>query len=420
MIQPPFGAAPDEFMWASGIEDTFVPQTKPGHRPLDEYELMDHYTHWREDLELTRDLGVRAVRWGVPWYRVEPRQSQFDWSWTDAVVPYLVEELGITPIIDLMHYGCPLWLEREFDNPEYPRRVASYARAFAERYATQIQWYTPLNEPLVNAQWCGLKGLWPPYLRGERGYVRLLLQLADGILCTVEAIREVQPAATMVHVEATGLTRAARPDLEPLAREDQLRRFVMYDLITGRVTPEHPLFAWLVWNGASPDRLHTLAERALTIDVLGLNFYPQWSTETLATDARGGLIRRPTEREGAGFYELLRSYYERYRAPIVVTETSAEGSDELRSAWLNSSLSSIKQARGEGIPVVGYTWFPLFTMIEWHYRFSRRPKEEYLVELGLYRLSSDGAPRWRPTRLVNEVRRAIQRPAETVGTLSFG
>src|SRR5690348_4119806 len=69
---------PGTFLWASGIENTFVPQVRPGDRALDEYELMGHYQHWREDLALARDLGLHALRWGIPWYRVEPKQGQFD------------------------------------------------------------------------------------------------------------------------------------------------------------------------------------------------------------------------------------------------------------------------------------------------------------------------------------------------------
>jgi hypothetical protein len=43
---------PEDFLWATGIEDTFIPQTRPGHRALDEYQLMGHYEHWRQDLAL--------------------------------------------------------------------------------------------------------------------------------------------------------------------------------------------------------------------------------------------------------------------------------------------------------------------------------------------------------------------------------
>ncbi len=73
------GPSSSDFIWASGIENTFVPQTRPGHRALDEYRLMGHYEHWREDLALARGLGLQALRWGVPWYRVEPLPGEFDW-----------------------------------------------------------------------------------------------------------------------------------------------------------------------------------------------------------------------------------------------------------------------------------------------------------------------------------------------------
>src|SRR3954469_23530381 len=245
----------DTFLWASGIENTFVPQVRPGDRALDEYELIGHYQHWREDLALARDLGLQALRWGIPWYRVEPKQGQFDWSWTDQIIPYLVEDLGITPIIDLMHYGCPFWLHAEFANPNYPQAVASYAAAFAKRYHTLVRWYTPLNEPIVNALMCGKNGAWPPYLHGDDGYVHVMMQLAKGIVHTVAAIKEQHPDALMFHVEATGLSRTAREQLKALAQEEQHRGYLCYDLLTGRVQNDHPLLAWLRRNGAPADDL---------------------------------------------------------------------------------------------------------------------------------------------------------------------
>jgi beta-glucosidase len=413
------GPAAGDFIWATGIEDTFVPQEKPGHRALDEYELMGHYEHWREDLALVRALGLQAVRWGVPWYRVEPAQGRFDWSWTDQVLPYLVQELGVTPIVDLMHYGCPFWLRREFANESYPDAVAAYAGAFAERYRGLVRWYTPLNEPLVNALFCGRRGLWPPYLRGDQGYIRVVLQLVKGILKTVAALRRADPQALLVHVEASGLSRAAREELQALAVEEQRRGFLCYDLLTGQVTPDHPLFPWLVRNGARVDDLLEIEQQRITLDVMGLNFYPQWSTQQLYIDRRGRLAYRSVEQDGAGFATMIRDYYQRYRAPIIVTETSAVGPEELRARWLETSVSTIRQLRAEGVPVLGYTWFPLFTMIDWRYRFEQGPLEDYLLELGLYTLNRACAlPRWLPTPLVEQLRGYVADPAGSIGSLS--
>lgn len=156
------------FRWATGIEDTFVIQEGPGRRRLDEYELLQHYGFWRQDIDLAASVGFDSMRYGIPWHRVEPEPGTFDWSFTDVAVPYLVER-GIEPIVDLVHYGTPLWLEAEFANPAYPERVAAYAGAFAERYRDLVRWYTPLNEPFINAEMCGFTGHWPPYRRGTRG-----------------------------------------------------------------------------------------------------------------------------------------------------------------------------------------------------------------------------------------------------------
>jgi beta-glucosidase len=407
---------PEKFLWAAGIEDTFVPQERKGHRALDEYELLGHYAHWREDLALGKELGVKALRWGVPWYKVEPESGRFDWSWTDQVIPYLVNDLGISPIVDLMHYGCPFWLKREFASPSYPARVAAYSFAFAERYRDLVKWYTPLNEPIINSLMCGMRGLWPPYLKGESGYIRILLQLARGIIKTVNAIREADPDSVMFHVEATGMTRTARQDLAVLAHEEKHRGYICYDLVSGRVGHDHLLFSWLVRNGASPDDLDELASHGIDLDVLGMNFYPQWSTKLMYIDKRGRLAFSDTEPEGGGFMELISDYYDRYRVPIMITETSAIGSDEIREQWLDSSVAMIKTLRSQGVPMIGYTWFPLFTMIDWRYRFGNDPLENYFLELGLYRLGREaGSPRWEPTPLVEKFRGFVADPVSAIG-----
>lgn len=413
------GPQSSDFIWAGGIEDTFVPQTKPGHRALDEYQLMGHYEHWREDLTLARDLGLQAVRWGVPWYRVEPNRGQFEWEWVDKVLSYIVDELGITPIIDLMHYGCPFWLQREFANIEYPIAVAEYASAFAGRYKDLVRWYTPLNEPIVNSLMCGKRGLWPPYQRGDGGYLRVMMQLVKGIRNTVAAIKEIDPDSIMVHVEATGMSRAARRDLEVLAIEEQRRGYLCYDLLTGRVADDHPLFTWLVRNGTSPDDLAALASDPLALDVIGMNFYPQWSTQEIHIDRRGRVAYRPVEHNGAGFAGLIKDYYDRYKVPIIITETSAFGAEDERSLWLKASVEAVRHLRSQSVPVLGYTWFPLFTMIDWRYRFGQRPLEEYKIELGLFKLKSNSSNgRWLPTPLVEQLRGYLADPEKYIGPLA--
>ncbi len=35
-------------------------------------ELTRHYAHWREDLALAASIGATEIRYGFPWYRLNP------------------------------------------------------------------------------------------------------------------------------------------------------------------------------------------------------------------------------------------------------------------------------------------------------------------------------------------------------------
>ncbi len=188
--------------FALGIEDTFVPQARPGERAIDEYELTDHYRRYASDLGLAVDVGAELLRWGVPWYRVSPEPGVWDWSWVDRVMARF-RETGLTPVVDLLHYGTPLWLEGQFANPDYPTHVTEYAARFAARYGDVATDYTPVNEPVIHALFTGEYGYWPPYLTGAAGSARMATALATGFVSTQHAIaRELGDAAHFVHVEA--------------------------------------------------------------------------------------------------------------------------------------------------------------------------------------------------------------------------
>src|SRR5687767_5925896 len=139
----------DTFLWLTGIEDTFItaPWPKTG-RTLDEYELTEHYQRWSEDIDLMAQLGVQTSRYGVPWHRINPAPGKWDWSFADKTLNRLLER-GIDPIVDLVHYGLPPWIENAYLNPDFPAYMAEYSARLAERFKGRIHAYTPLNEPRV-------------------------------------------------------------------------------------------------------------------------------------------------------------------------------------------------------------------------------------------------------------------------------
>jgi beta-glucosidase len=401
------------FLWAAGIENTFVPQASENLRSLDEFKLTQHYDLWRQDLDRVASLGVSHLRWGPPWYRVQPQRGQFDWSWTDQVLAYMVEEKGITPILDLMHYGTPFWLADSFDDPDYPAYVADYTAAFAERYRDLVRFYTPLNEPFVNAEFSGKLGLWPPYLTGEEGFTRLILQLADGQQQAMARLRALVPGVTLVAVEALTWHYSADPGLQPTIDEWLDIRFISYDLVTGGLTDRQPGYAYLLQHGAGERQVADLLAAAQPFDWFGANFYP-WSGGELLSDAEKGMRTRPDSLTGDHLEPVLRLAYQKTQLPILVTETSARRDVDGRAQWMDETLSAVRRCRADGLPVIGYTWFPVFTMIDWAYRTDTQPIEDHLLHLGLWESAFDaeGVLQRHDTPLVERYREFVSRNLE--------
>lgn len=413
LFQNRTAAAP--IVWAVGFECTAIPQSRPGHRPLDEYALTAHDRHWRADLDRVASLGVRAIRYGVPWHRVNPAPGRFDWSWIGPVLSHLVRDAGLTPILDLVHFGTPEWLERGFLAPDYPARVAEYARAVAERFGDLATHWTPFNEPSVAANRSGRDAAWPPYRRGPRGHSAVLLAVARGIVATAEALRAVQPGAVLVHVDDAGIELADSLDLADFVLDRQRRRWLALDLITGRVGPDHPLWESLRDAGALPGELAELAQSAPRWDVLGLNFYP-WSNRRWRVRPSDGAIRlgRDPGDPAEALSFLLREAHGRYGLPLMVTETSASGSLARRLAWMQAVADGLRRARGAGVPALGLCWYPAFTMIDWRYRRSRRGVRDHLLHLGLWDIPLlDGSMERVPTPLVAAFR-DLARPHDPV------
>lgn len=405
---------PDAFLWATGIEDTFVfDRHHTTGRILDEYELTDHYNRWRQDLELMAQLRVPAARYGVPWYRISPEKGRWDWSFANQTLEKMLE-LGIDPIVDLVHYGTPGWMENGFLNPDYPKYVAEYSAFLAQKFKGRIHWYTPLNEPRITAWYCGRLGQWPPYQRGWSGFVRVMIALCKGIVLTDRALTHVDPEIVKCHVDATDLFSSEIHEYAEDVRFRQNLVFLALDLISGRVDETHPLMVWLLKHGAFPSDLQWFKEHALEMDVVGLNLYPMFTNKVGVPGAKGPRWRM-TYGTGDLVEDLGRMYWERYRRPMMVTETASAGPLRKRAKWLDDSLEAVRRLRAGGIPMVGYTWWPMFSLIAWAYRSSERPIGNYVVPMGLWDLNDD-LDRL-PTELVGAYREAVTGGIGRVGRL---
>jgi beta-glucosidase/6-phospho-beta-glucosidase/beta-galactosidase len=332
-----------------------------------------HYERWREDFELTLELGCRHLRYGPPYYKIHKGPGYYDWSFTDEVMPVL-REMGITPIVDLCHFGVPDWIGN-FQNADFPRYFAEFAKAFAERYPW-VRLYTPVNEMYITAEFSGYYGWWNERLTTNTGFVGAIRNVTRANLEAMLAILEVRPDALFILCESSEHTHANHPDLVEEAEMFNERRFLTLDLTCGGKV-RAGMHAYLLDHGMSEGEFMFFLEHDLREHfVIGHDYYGM--NEHLLVEHE---IRKASG-DVLGYYALARQYHERYHLPIMHTETNLHEPEAVE--WLWRTWTNIQQLRRDGIPLCGMTWYSLTDQIDWD--VALREKNNRVNPLGLYDL----------------------------------
>jgi dTDP-4-dehydrorhamnose reductase len=330
-----------------------------------------------DDLDRFASLGIRTLRYPVLWERTAPHSlADFDWGWSDERLPYL-RALGIRPIAGLVHHGSGPSYTSLLDS-EFPEKLARYAGAVARRYPWLVD-FTPVNEPLTTARFSGLYGHWYPHGHCDRGYIRALLNQLRGVVLAMRAVREVSPAARLIQTEDCGQTFGRRATRRQAEHEGH-RRWLTWDLLTGRVDDRHPLYGFLTRHGMTHDDEAFFQTAECLPSVLGLNYYvtsdryldDRCHRYPSTTPGGNGEIRYvDTEavrgrRQGIVGHEAhLVSAWKRYGIPVAITEVHLGCTRDEQVRWLIESWAGALAARARGADVRAVTAWGLLGSFNW-------------------------------------------------------
>lgn len=399
-----------QFIWGAGIECSFIP-----HLDVDQFQWTQHDRFWKEDFRRAREeLGISHLRYALPWHAIEKEPGQYDWSIADERISY-AKELGINLLMDVMHFGTPRWLKQAVGDPLFPESLERFATEMVTRYRGQISTWCPFNEPLVSALFSGDFGFWPPHSRKWRGYMPVLSRIVQGVSRGIAAIRRAQPEATVLLCDAAENYKTRIEKLKPEVQRRNLRRFLVMDLLTGRVDQYHPLYPWLVAYGMTELDLAWFRANPQSPDVLGLDYYPHSDWQL---DINAGTVRQQRAQSPVGFYGVANAYYNRYGIPLMLTETSIEGQPINREIWLEQNIDHISRLRSEGVPVLGLIWWPMLDQIDWDGALLHRVGKIHEVGLWNLKRGTDGTLTRQPTPLIQQFKEAVASGEGRVGALT--
>ncbi|HEX2532341.1 MAG TPA: family 1 glycosylhydrolase [Chitinophagaceae bacterium] len=394
-----------------GVECTI---NRVGDQYFDQSEYSGHYLRGEADIDLVASLGIKMLRYPVLWERHCPRPGEaIDWSFAERCL-HRMKEHNITPIAGLVHHGSGPADVNFFDG-SFEEGLARYARKVAEQFPW-LEYFTPVNEPLTTARFCGLYGHWYPHGKDDYSFYKVLLSECKGTVMAMAAIREVIPHAKLIGTEDLGKCYSV-PELAYQRDFENHRRWLSYDLLCGRVNEAHPLWPYLTKAGITPEELHYFTEHPCVPHVAGFNYYIT-SERFLDTDMykypehyHGGngrhryadieIVKVPmTEPNGPAL--LLQEAYEHLQIPLAITECHLHSTREDQMRWFNMMWKTVQEVKEKGVDIRAITAWAIFGLTGWN-RLCTEPGGVY--EPGVFNVSS-GCPR--PTalaRLLQELTR---------------
>jgi beta-glucosidase/6-phospho-beta-glucosidase/beta-galactosidase len=365
-----------KFMFATGIEGSYprVPLPDGGSLRVDEFAKCHHYERWREDFELVKEMGIKFLRYGPPYYATHTGPGQYDWSFADETFNRL-KELEITPIVDLCHFGIPDWLGSSFQNPEWPEYFAEYARAFSTRYPWVLL-FTPVNEIFVAALFSAQYGWWNECRTDHRSFMTALKHLCRANVRAMQEIIKLRAQPTFIQSESSEYFHAEDPSCLPLSHALNEKRFLALDLSYGYPLSSE-MYEYALDNGLTKSEYHWFRDNHVKAHcVMGTDYYV---TNEHLVHADGSYT---DSGEIFGYYIITRQYYDRYRLPVMHTETNIR--EPHAKQWLTKEWAQMVRLKEDGIPIVGFTWYSLTDQVDWD--STLRVNAGHVDSVGLYDL----------------------------------
>lgn len=424
---------PDNFLWGSATsafqcegaakEDgkgLSVMDVRKQDPAICNYDVAsDHYHHFKEDVALMKECGLKAYRFSFAWARIFPKGN-------GAINPQgvqfyneLIDELvkaDITPIATIYHFEYPQglidqyggWIDRQSIDD-----YVDYASFLFKTYGDRVKYWLTVNEQdhVVHMPFrLGLKG------HDQHENERLGF-LANHHMC-VAAAKATKACHEIVKDGKIGpavcfdmLYPASNRPADALACQDamDIRNYYVLDInVKGEYNGTFKRYL------EDRDMMPEIQEGDMEIikankpDFIGFNYYASKSVAAYPCDEDhkiGDLVIKLLPAEEPGIYKVVKNenlnatlwgweiddiglecvcrlLWDRYRLPLMITENGFGNKETLpedkmvkdddRIDYLTRHLLAVKKAMNVGVEFIGYCTWSFMDIISGHSGFSKR------------------------------------------------
>ncbi len=358
----------------------------------------DQYHHYKEDIALFAEMGMKVYRLSISWARIYPNGD--DEKPNPEGIQYYknlfkeCHKYGIKIFVTMLHYALPIHLVDAYGGWKNRRLIdlyLKYAETLFENFKEDVDYWLPFNE--INA------GRFNPYngvgliKDREENYDQAVYQalhhqfVANAL--TVRLAHEMMPGskigcmiARFCHYAAT----CSPKDQLTQLHDEQYSNWFYTDVMARGGYPSY-MNRFFRENGIEIIKENGDDEllKKYPVDFVSFSYYfTQVSTASEDWEKTDGNLvianKNPYlessewgwQKDPDGLRITLNQIYDRYQKPLFIAENglgavdTVEGDsvhDPYRIDYLISHVNAMKEAIKDGVDLFGYTWWGIIDLV---------------------------------------------------------
>lgn len=372
----------------------------------------DHYHHFKEDVKLFSELGLKVYRFSIAWTRILPNGTGEVNEKGITFYSNLIDELlkhDIVPLVTMYHFDLPYELEKKggWSNRATIDAFVAYCEILFERFGDRVKNWLTINEQnmmILHGQAVGTSIVSQKELYQQNHHM-LLAEAKVTNLCH-EMIRDAKigPAPNISYV----YPKTCKPnDIIAAQNCNAIRNWLYLDMaVYGRYNN----IAWNfmkskniepvilegdmeILSSSKPDYIAFNYYSSITVSEYDENFViDEAADQQIEVGEEGFFMGDDNEHleltdfgweiDPIGFRVTLREVNDRYNLPIIVTENGIgaydkvdeDGSvqDHYRIDYLKKHIEQMELAIAGGVDVIGYCPWAAIDLISTHQGFRKR------------------------------------------------
>jgi len=296
-----------------------------------------HYELYKEDIELLKKMKIQCIRLSLEWSRIEPNENEFN---QEALNHYkeelhLLNENGIKPLVTLWHFSNPMWFENKgaFLNKDAKNIFMKYAEKVIVELGNEVEAWVTINEPNVYALNGYMSDEWPPEENNFFKMIKVNNTFVDIHIACYEMIHKYYPNAKVgssLHV------RSFMP---------KNKNNIYHIFATKMVKDMFQTNLARAMNYGVYSFPYKACKKGKYYDFIGINYYARTCCSGFSNGTRENCAKNDLDWEiyPEGLRELVKEYYNKYKAPIYITENgTCDNNDAFRCLYLYEHFNQIK------------------------------------------------------------------------------